>query len=51
MVTESAIALITAACGLCAAIIAKMRCRFMVDKDGRSCAAGFSEFKLPTTRS
>ena len=45
-------AVVTAACGLLAAIIAKLRCRFLVDNDkeegvGWSLACAFSEFRLP----
>ena len=41
----------TAACGLVAAIIAKLRCRWLVHNHDEgvdwSCAAGFSEYRLP----
>ena len=54
MVIDAAIsgALMTAACGLIAAIIAKLRCRFLVDNKSDegidwSCARGFTEIKLP----
>ena len=45
-------ALITAACGLIAAVIAKLRCRFLVSNQGDddwdwSFACGFTEVKLP----
>ena len=47
--------LITAGCGLVAAIIAKLRCRFMVDNDEDgatwSLACGFSEHRLPAPES
>ena len=45
-------ALITAACGLIAAVIAKLRCRILVSNHGDddwdwSLACGFTEVKLP----
>ena len=44
-------AALTAGCGLLAAIIAKLRCRFLVNAEeegvGWSLACGFSEFRLP----
>jgi len=51
MAIESAVAtaLITAACGVCLAVIARLRCRFIADK-GWSCAVGFSEYRLPSPR-
>ena len=48
-------AMVTAACGILAAIIAKLRCRFLVnnaeDDVGWSLACGFSEFRLPSPES
>ena len=48
-------AVVTAACGLLAAIISKLRCRFLVDNHdegvGWSLACGFSEFRLPAPES
>ena len=48
-------AVMTAACGLLAAIIAKLRCRFLVNSEeegvGWSLACGFSEFRLPAPES
>jgi hypothetical protein len=46
---------LTAIAGLMAAIISKLRCRFLVDNHdeglGWSLAAGFSEFRLPGAES
>ena len=44
-------ALITAACGVCAAIVAKLRCRFLANNLTWSCAFGFSEHRLPAPES
>ena len=48
-------AIVTAACGLIAAVIAKLRCRFLVNNQTEGClewslACGFTEVKLPLPR-
>ena len=57
MVIDAAIsgAIVTAACGLIAAVIAKLRCRFLVNNQTEGClewslACGFTEVKLPMPR-
>ena len=56
MVMDAAIsgAIVTACCGLLAAVIAKLRCRFLVSNNttGQGClewslACGFTEVRLP----
>ena len=47
--------IVTAACGLIAAVIAKLRCRFLVNNQTDGCpewslACGFTEVKLPPPR-
>ena len=52
MVLDAAVygGLLTAACGLLAAIVAKLRCRFLLNNEEGvtwSLACGFSEHRLP----